>query len=171
MSDSGLLSPHQSELCVALQLCGDLEEEMRQRELAAARATLQLDRRESTLDGLLELNTQLVTALQQYRALLDGMVGLTCDRGPLFPLSPHRESSVPPTQPTSTGASCVSVYQSLQTDKERGEATSDREDTTSQLLSVYKLHISYLSKSTLAATNFCCFFGTSLHHSHHCHGR
>lgn len=62
---------------MALQLCGDLEEEMRQRELAAARATLQLGRQESALEGLLELNSQLVTALQQYRALLDGMAVLT----------------------------------------------------------------------------------------------
>ena len=147
---------------------------MRQRELAAARATLQLDRRESTLEGLLELNTQLVTALQQYRALLDGMVGLTVIVDHLSfqsLLPPHRESSVPPTQPTSTGASCVSVFQSLQTGKERGEATSDRKDTTGQSLSVYILHISHLSKSTLAATNLCCFFSTSLYHSHHCHGR
>ena len=58
---------------MALQLCGDLEEEARQRELATARATLQLGRRETTLEGLLELNGQLVTALQHYRALLEGI--------------------------------------------------------------------------------------------------
>ena len=67
------LRPLQSELCAALQLCSDVEEEARQRELAAARASLQLGRRESALECLLELSGQLVAALQQYRALLEGV--------------------------------------------------------------------------------------------------
>ena len=57
---------------MALQLCSDLEEEGRQRELAMARASLQLGRQETALDGLLDLNQQLLTALQQYRTLVEG---------------------------------------------------------------------------------------------------
>ena len=67
------LHQNQAELCVALQLCAELEEEGRQRELAGAQASLQLGRRESTLQGLLELNQQLITALTQYKALLEGI--------------------------------------------------------------------------------------------------
>ena len=70
---SGRLHPHQVELCAALQLCGELEEEGRQRELAGAQASLHLHRREATLEGLLVLNHQLIAALHQYKTLLEGM--------------------------------------------------------------------------------------------------
>ena len=70
VSGSGRLHPHQVELCAALQLCGELEEEGRQRELAGAQGSLQLGRREATLEGLLELNHQLIAALHQYKMLL-----------------------------------------------------------------------------------------------------
>lgn len=64
--------PHQMELCTVLQLCSDLEEDGRKRDLAGARTSLQLRRSDTALDGLLDINHQLVTALLQYRELLEG---------------------------------------------------------------------------------------------------
>ena len=55
-----------------LQLCSDLEEEGRQRDLVGAQVSLQLERREAALEGALELNHQLVTTLKQYKDLLEG---------------------------------------------------------------------------------------------------
>ena len=71
MCGSGL-HPHQVELCLALQLCSDLEEEARKRELVGARLSLQMRRSDSALDRLLDVNHQLVAALVQCRSLLEG---------------------------------------------------------------------------------------------------
>lgn len=62
----------QRELLETLQHCREVEEVSRERQLAAAMAGVQLERRETTLESLLEVSRQLLEALEQYRVLLEG---------------------------------------------------------------------------------------------------
>lgn len=66
------LHPVQRELLETLQHCREVEEVSRERQLAAAMAGVQLERRETTLESLLEVSRQLLEALEQYRVLLEG---------------------------------------------------------------------------------------------------